>query len=144
MGRRNKQNKSLKGRFMAIPNHLWDSAAMRDCDAASRVVFLEILRRYDGFNNGRIPLSVREAAEKVNISKGTANNKIHNLVKAGLISITKNSGFNMKGRTSREYELTFHPSNNRPAKNTFKSYQKKNSTTQNTFSLIRDTVRKIG
>lgn len=124
MGRRNKKNPILNGRFMAVPNHIWDSPAMRDCDAKSRVVFLEILRRYDGYNNGHIPLSVREAAQKVNISKGTANNKIHELVKVGLINITKNSGFNMKGRTSREYEITFHPCDKRPAKNTFKLYKK--------------------
>ena len=27
MGKRNKHNQSLKGRFMAIPNYIWDSAA---------------------------------------------------------------------------------------------------------------------
>ena len=122
-----------------MPYHVWDSSAMRDSDATSRVIFLEIIRRYNGFNNGKIPLSVREAAEKAKVSIATSNKKIHNLIKLGFIIITKNSGFNMKGRTSREFEITFHPANNRPAKNTFKSYQKINSTSLGTLSLVRDT-----
>jgi len=117
---------------------------MRDSDAVSRVIFLEIIRRFNGFNNGKISLSVREAAEKANVSIATSNKKIHNLVKLGFIIITRNSGFNMKGRTAREFEITFHPANNRPAKNTFKSYQKINSTPHSTLSLVRDTLRRIG
>ena len=144
MTKRRTKHTVLRGRHMAIPHFVWDCSAMRYCDAASRVIFLEILRRFNGYNNGRISLSVREAAEKTRVSIATANKKIHNLVKLGFIIITKNSGFNMKGRTAREFEITFHPANNRPAKNTFKSYQKINSTPLSTISLVRDTVRQIG
>ena len=124
MGKRRSKYPVLRGGHIAMPHHVWDSPAMRDSDATSRVIFLEIIRRFNGFNNGKISLSVREAAEKANVSIATSNKKIHNLVKLGFIIITKNSGFNMKGRTAREFEITFHPANNRPAKNTFKSYQK--------------------
>ena len=143
MSKRKLKNPILRGGHMAIPFFVWDSSAMRDCDAVSRVVFLEILRRFNGFNNGRISLSVREAAEKAKVSIATANKKIHNLVKLGFVIITRNSGFNMKCRTAREFEITFHPANNRPAKNTFKSYNKINSITISTMSLVRDTVSKI-
>ena len=139
MRKRRSKYPVLRGGHIAMPYHVWDSSAMRDSDATSRVIFLEIIRRYNGFNNGKIPLSVREAAEKAKVSIATSNKKIHNLIKLGFIIITKNSGFNMKGRTAREFEITFHPANNRPAKNTFKSYQKINSTSLGTLSLVRDT-----
>ena len=144
MGRRKSKNTVLRGGHMAIPFSVWDCDAFRDCDATSRVVFMEIVRRFNGYNNGKISLSDREAAEKVNISKGTANKKIHHLVKVGLIDITKNSGFNMKSRTAREYEITFQPRNNQPAKNTFKLYKKINSTSKGTYSFVRDTIEMIG
>ena len=126
----------LRGGHMAVPYSVWDSDAMRDCDPPSRVIFMEILRRFNGYNNGKISLSVREAAEKAKISIATANNKIHKLVEFGLIKITKDSGFNMKGRTAREFEITFHKVNNQPAKNTFKTYRKKHSIFKSTYSII--------
>ena len=121
---------------MAVPYSVWDSDAIRDCDPSSRVIFMEILRRFNGYNNGKISLSVREAADKANISIGTANKKIRRLVEVGLIKITRDSGFNMKGRTAREFEITFHKVNNQPAKNTFKTYRKKHSITMSTNSII--------
>ena len=139
MRKRRSKYPVLRGGHIAMPYHVWDSSAMRDSDATSRVIFLEIIRRYNGFNNGKIPLSVREAAEKAKVSIATSNKKIHNLIKLGFIIITKNSGFNMRCRTSREFEITFHPANNRPAKNTFKSYQKINTTSLSILSLERDT-----
>ena len=69
-------------------------------------------------------MSVRELSNKLSISIGTANKKIHRLVEVGLIRITKNSGFNVKGRMSREFEITFHPLDNKSAKNTFKEWNK--------------------
>ena len=110
---------------MAIPYSVWDSDAMKDCDAIAKSVFIEFLRRYNGFNNGEISMSVRELSKNLSISIGTANKKIHRLIKVGLIRITKNSGFNVKGRLAREFEITFHPFNKMPAKNTFKQWQKK-------------------
>ena len=34
------------------------------------------------------------------------------------------TGFNVKGRLAREFEITFHPCNKMPAKNTFKQWKK--------------------
>ena len=85
-------------------------------------------------------LSVSEAGNKANVSKNTANKKFHKLVQVGLIKITRDSGFNMKGRTAREFEITFHKVNNQPAKNTFKNYRKKHSTISVLTVLFKDTV----
>ena len=136
MARKKKGTAVMKGGFFTMPHHIWDSDAMRDCDPSSRVIFMEILRRFNGYNNGKISLSVREAADKANVSIGTANKKIRKLVEVGLIKITRDSGFNMKGRTAREFEITFHKVNNQPAKNTFKTYRKKHSITTSTYSII--------
>ena len=42
MGRRKSKNTVLRGGHMAIPFSVWDCDAFRDCDATSRVVFIEI------------------------------------------------------------------------------------------------------
>tara|TARA_A100001015_G_C15021480_1_gene728204 strand:- start:387 stop:800 length:414 start_codon:yes stop_codon:yes gene_type:complete len=136
--RRNK-HKVLKGGHMAIPYSVWDSDAMKDCDAIAKSVFIEFLRRYNGFNNGEISMSVRELSKNLSISIGTANKKIHRLIKVGLIRITKNSGFNVKGRLAREFEITFHPCNKMPAKNTFKQWKKNHSIACDTHSILGST-----
>ncbi len=136
MPNKNRFKKFQKGTFMTVPHYIWDCDAMRECDTVARVIFLEILRRFNGYNNGKISLSVREAADIANVSKNTANIKFHKLVQVGLIKVTRESGFNLKGRTAREFELTFIPVNNQPAKNTFKNYRKKHSTISGTMSII--------
>ena len=75
MGKRRSKYPVLRGGHIAMPHHVWDSPAMRDSDAVSRVIFLEIIRRFNGFNNGKISLSVREDAEKAKGSIATSNKK---------------------------------------------------------------------
>ena len=69
----------------------------------------------------------------------TANKKIHRLIKVGLIRITRNSGFNVKVRLAREFEITFHPCNKMPAKNTFKQWKKNHSIESATYSILGST-----
>jgi DNA-binding GntR family transcriptional regulator len=49
---------------------------------------------------------VREAATALGISKDTANRAMFDLQDRGFAKIAKDSGFNIKGRVSREWLLT--------------------------------------
>ena len=126
--------RNLKGTFMAVPHHVWDSDAMTDCNSNARVVLLQLLRRYNGFNNGKISLSVREAAIGASVCIGTASTSLKRLEEVGLIITTRQSGFNMKNRMAREFEITFHPVDNHVPKNTFKNWRKNNSISGDTLS----------
>ena len=58
----------------------------------ARAVLVEIVRCYDGFNNGRIGLSVRKAAERCRIAPGTAKRAFEELQDRGfIVCVTKGS-----------------------------------------------------
>ncbi len=50
---------------MALFRRLIECPAFRDLSSDGRNVLFELLHRYEVSNNGRIPLSVREAAERL-------------------------------------------------------------------------------
>lgn len=86
-----------------------DSPAYRSLRPPARVVYLEILRRFKGHNNGDIPLSCREAGHLCNISNATAARAFKELQERGFIKVGRPSGFNMKTRMSTRWILTNQP-----------------------------------
>jgi len=68
-------------------------------------VYIELRRRYNGRNNGKISLSAREAGELLHKSHTTGARALIRLRAYGFIKIRKESTFDQK-RMSREYELT--------------------------------------
>ena len=71
---RNKPYKSKKrgaGRFVRLSERLQATAAWSDLKPGPRALYVEIRRRYNGMNNGRILLSHREAAEALNVHRNT-------------------------------------------------------------------------
>lgn len=53
---------------MAIYHFMADTPAWRTLKPAPRALYLEIKRQYKGYNNGRVLLSYRDAAERMNCS----------------------------------------------------------------------------
>ena len=96
------------GRYVRLDEYLLASAAWRSLDCVDRMLYVEIARRYRGpnSNNGKIPYSVREAAAALGVGKSTANRAFDRLIDRGFIVMTTDSGFNVKGRVSREWLLT--------------------------------------
>lgn len=94
-------------RFVQLFYYVMDCAAFHALKPAERSVLLEIARRYDGTNNGRIGLSVREAAAHCNINKDTAARCFHRLVALGFIECAQEGGFNYKARHSAEWRMTW-------------------------------------
>jgi hypothetical protein len=85
-----------------------ETAAWQSLGATDRALYLELLGRYGGpgTNNGRIPYSVREAAEALHIGKSSASQSFQRLEARGFIVPAQKGGFNCKVRHSTEWRLT--------------------------------------
>lgn len=100
-------------RYVMLHHWLMNTDAWKDLDGNSRAIYLEICKRYNGVNNGRIGYSVRQAAEDVNISPPTASRCIKSLISHGFIAAQQKGSFSYKmdaaGRRKRlasEWRLT--------------------------------------
>jgi DNA-binding transcriptional MocR family regulator len=88
--------------------HLWllESAAWRSLTPQARAVYVAIAQRYNGSNNGRIWLSVRDAAAECRISKNTIPRVFRELIDRGFIVRKTSGGFSRKVRHASEWLLT--------------------------------------
>lgn len=105
-------HKGKKGKhtFVMITHTMFDSDAYRDLSTNARCTLHEILRRFNGYNNGNISISARELAQKLHIGKSTACKNIDELIQKGFIIVTEEAGFNQKtGNRARRFALTSHP-----------------------------------
>lgn len=90
---------------------MFDCAAYRSMKPGPRALLAELIRRYNGRNNGSIVLGIREACQALNMSdKDTVARYFKELSSKGFIACTKAGGFNMKDPASRrasEWRLTW-------------------------------------
>ncbi|MGZ2411117.1 hypothetical protein ACUXST_000514 [Sphingomonas sp. F9_3S_D5_B_2] len=94
------------GGFMLIPHALADSDAFRTLPFRSRAVLLALLRRFDGYNNGRIGLSTRKLADALGTTNYSANSEaLGYLVARGIVAVERVG--ERGSRRSREFRLTF-------------------------------------
>ena len=103
---RKKDKTQIKGGFFIVPHVILKSPAWLSCGLAARSVWLLLMMRTNGKNNGMISLSCREAAEHCNISKNTAARAFDELIERGLIHIAKDSGFDYKQKKARLWRIT--------------------------------------
>lgn len=92
--------------FVMLPHWMMALPAWRSLSPQTRVVHLELLRLYNGSNNGRIALSVRDAASRCNIAKDTAAKCLRELVEKGFTEVVNEAAFAYKLRHATEYRLT--------------------------------------
>jgi DNA-binding MarR family transcriptional regulator len=95
-------------RHVRLHHWLMDSAAWQSLGAVERSIYTEISRRYggQGTNNGRIPYSVREAADALRIGKSTAARALAALEERGFIVATRKGHFDRKVKHASEWRLT--------------------------------------
>ncbi len=94
------------GKFVSLPHSLLYSAAWRGLSTDARAIWLEIMGRFNGNNNGQISLSCREAGEFCKISKNTAGKALKELQEKGFISIEQYSSFTCKMKRATRWRLT--------------------------------------
>lgn len=90
--------------------HRWllEAPAYRDLDSGARDVLTELMYRHDGKNNGAIPLSVREAADRTNCAPGTALDRLWSLREHGFLRVGTKGSFSLKARHATEWTLTMY------------------------------------
>lgn len=118
--------------FTGLPQAVQDSPAYRDCSLWARAVLLEIIREFNGFNNGEIFLSVDQICERLNNSnRRKACRAVAELMEHGLIDVAAEGKW--RERKAREFRLTFVSSGKfpaiRPATNDYRKWEapKKNN-----------------
>jgi len=84
-----KNYKRGAGRFIQFDHWVYDSAAWQALKPGPRALYLEMKRRYNGFNNGEIFLSQRDAAKALNVGRDTVEAYRRELVAKGFIVQTK-------------------------------------------------------
>ncbi len=97
-----------QGRYVALTHWMMRTAAWRSLDTVARCAYVELGARYagPGSNNGRLPFSLREMAEALNVSKMTAQRALRLLQDRGFIVETKRGAFSLKERHATEWRLT--------------------------------------
>jgi hypothetical protein len=99
-------SKSKHERYVKLRYWLLDSPAWQSLPGSARALYVQIVRRYNGSNNGRIPYSVREAMQ-VRVSKGMAKHLFDLLQDRGFIVCTKRGAFSLKTtRQASQWRLT--------------------------------------
>lgn len=116
MSRRRKARMHPNGRntgstaFLMLDNYIFDCLAYRTMKPGPRTLLWELIRRFNGSNNGAIGLGVREAADQLGVTKDTASGYFRELIERGFIASARPGGFNMKDPQSRratEWRLTW-------------------------------------
>ncbi len=112
MSRHNKTGRS-KGepRHVRIYHWLMETAAWQSLNATQRAIYLEMAARYagPGSNNGKLPYSIREAAESLGIGKTTAARALDVLEQRGFVVPITKGAFSRKVRHATEWRLTEFP-----------------------------------
>lgn len=100
--RRDKGERYVKLRFWLL-----DSPAWQSLPPAARALYIEMVKRYYGSNNGRIGMGVRDAAKLIGVSKDTALLAFRFLEDRGFIICTKRGAFSHKTcMDASEWRLT--------------------------------------
>ena len=107
----NKHQKKTGPRHIRIYYFEMDSKAWKDLRAVERAIYLELLYRYNGVNNGSIGYSVRAGAIGLKISRTTVSRALASLQRHGFIVAEKRGVFHCKDRHASEYRLTAYESN---------------------------------
>jgi hypothetical protein len=80
-----KSNKRNEPAFVMLYNFMTDTFAWRSLKPAPRALYFEIKRQYNGHNNGRVLLSHRDAAKRLNCSYNSVGGWFKELEKRGFI-----------------------------------------------------------
>ena len=101
--------------YLKIPYAVLSYDNFKLLNGGSIKVLLEICLRHNGFNNGKIAISLNQLANNLNISRSTAQRAINQLLRAQFIVRPKKGYFT--GRKASEYGVTFLNSKDMPASN---------------------------
>jgi len=101
---------SPRGKYAPIMLYVVDTDAWRSLGTASHSLFILLCLEWNGptfNNNGKIILSVRQAAERMGVSRDTAAKAFRELQAKGFIIVRKGGSLGVTGHGKcPEYEIT--------------------------------------
>jgi hypothetical protein len=101
-----KRTKVKESRHVRLYHWLLNSEAWRSLSPNARALYVEIVARYNGSNNGRIGFSVRDAGNILHIGKNAASAAFRELQERDFLVIAKRSAFSVKTKMATEWRLT--------------------------------------
>ena len=112
MGRHMKKTHgNADAKFAQLPLTVIDTPAWRALSLSAQALFPWLLMEFKGKkynNNGKISLSVRQAAERMGVAKDTAAKAFRELQAKGFIVVKKGASLGVEGHGKcPEYEITF-------------------------------------
>lgn len=107
---RDKRNEARAEHFTKLVRNTMETEAWRALSPTAQALYPWIKLEWRGSqsnNNGKIKLSVRQAAERLGIGINTASRAFHDLQAKGFIVVTEHARLGIKGQaTCPAYELT--------------------------------------
>lgn len=134
MAKSYKRQKKGAGRHVQLPEWLQASEAWATLPPGPRALYIELKRRFNGANNGKIILSHRDAAAALNVHRNTVGPWFKELEERGFIDMTQapHLGPSGIGKASVWALGELPTSDGRPAEKRFMSWrQKQNPRTRN-------------
>lgn len=119
--------------FIMLRHDMMDSPAWQSLSAEAQILWVHIRRRYNGNNNGKIPLSCREAGRLLNVSPNTAGRAFSDLQDRGFIKICADSDFRLKTKTSRRWAMTHEVLNGQVPSNEWRKWPAHNYENQEKY-----------
>lgn len=102
-----KGKKGDGGQFVPLPYGLLRSDAWRSLSGPAVKLWLELHTRYNGGNNGKLHLSMKEAAEILGLGKATVKRAYDELIDKGFIALETPG--NWYSRRAHDWRLTSKP-----------------------------------
>jgi hypothetical protein len=98
--------KSKPARHVRLYYWFMDTAAWKSLPPAAKVVYVGLVRHYNGSNNGKIGYSDRQAGGDAGVSHSTGWRMLRLLEDRGFIALTRRGAFSRKSRHASEWRLT--------------------------------------
>ncbi|WP_078085308.1 hypothetical protein [Microbulbifer mangrovi] len=107
--RRKVKNRQESGRFCLIPHSVLDYPGYVGLNYSARAMLLELVRRYNGINNGDISAPYSQLRHRGFASKGTISNALKQLLSARLIVASRDWQFYNRNSYCALYALGWRP-----------------------------------
>jgi hypothetical protein len=106
---------------------VWETDAWRSLGPEARCLVLAVWQRFNGSNNGRIPLSWREALQEINVGWRRLQRAYDEAQDRGFIVPKQRGSFDWKSggahNLATEWEVTTEPLDGREARELFKDWK---------------------
>lgn len=128
MPKHTKRERKRDSRFVKIDYYILRTKAWSELSPREVRVWLLLCQKHNGANNGKISLSIRDAAKFGRMSTSSASKAIKRLTELGFIKKTFEGSFSQKQNLASEFALTHVKLGDKLATKEFAKWQPKKKT----------------